>query len=159
MAAAVALLATLTYFLLPKYGPEHFQAQYPGLIENVGGLRSPEADSGLQDRALKAYEANDFKKCITLLAPSPSTSQQRILLGSAYLMQGQDSAAIPVLEPVLNDPKQLEYARWLLALAHLHMGQEDQARPYLDAIVSDPARLYKKSEAGSILNKLNRFWR
>lgn len=159
IAAALVLLATLTYFSLPKYGPSHFLEQHPGQIENLGPLRSDSAVLDKEERAFQAYEAGDYETCITLLAHHPDNNAQRVLLGSAYLLQQAPDKALSVLPPVLNDPEQLEYARWLLALAHLHADQEDQARKYLEQITADPTRRYKKSEAQSILDKLNRFWR
>lgn len=159
IAASLLLLATVTYFFLPKYSATYFQESYPGLIENPGGLRGDSSDEEGLTKALKAYESQDYPTCISLIDTNPVTSSERVLLGSALLLNNQAGEAISNLEPVLTDSTYLEYARWLLALAHLHEGEEAVARTYLDQIVSDTTRLYKRSEAESVLAKLDSFWR
>lgn len=159
IAASLLLLATVTYFLLPKYSATYFQESYPGLIENPGGLRGDSIGEEVLANALKAYESQDYSTCINLINSRPVNSSERVLLGSALLLNDQAPEAISNLEPVLSDSSYLEYARWLLALAHLHEGEEAVARTYLEQIVSDTTRLYKRSEAESILAKLDSFWR
>lgn len=159
IAASLVLLVTCTYFLLPKYGPSYFQEAYPGLIDNPGALRGESQDRQVFLDALGAYSGGDYASCVEILLATANDSPERILLGSAQLLTHHPVDAINTLQPVLADPDFLEYARWLQALSYLHNGEEDQAIELLQTMVDDPVRLYKRSEAGSILGKLRSFWR
>lgn len=158
-AVVVILLLGIAYGLLPKYEAAFYRDTYPGIISNPGNLRANRFDPAAYELALDAYQRKAYPLCIQVLSGQPAAPANGVLLGSAYLLDQQPAASIPVLEPVLSDALHLEYARWLLALAHLHLGQEPQAERYLQAIVDDSARHYKRAEAQTILTQLGRFWR
>jgi tetratricopeptide (TPR) repeat protein len=95
------------------------------------------------DRAMRAYDEDDFSRSSALLARSlelePDHADARFYLGVSLLLLGRAGEAIPALDAAARGSAGAlhDEARWYLALAAVRAGDRDRARRVLDELIAD----------------------
>jgi len=95
------------------------------------------------DRAMRAYDEDDFSRSSALLARSlelePDHADARFYLGVSLLLLGRAGEGIPALEAAARGSAGAlhDEARWYLALAAVRAGDRDRARQVLSELIAD----------------------
>ncbi|NUO02351.1 MAG: hypothetical protein HUU01_17230 [Saprospiraceae bacterium] len=111
-------------------------------LENV--LITSDVRSSLSelDQGMAAYDQHDYEQAVSLLGRYYQRTEDvnaGLFLGVAHLMQGDELAAITVLEACARGAEYpaLEAIHWYLALAFLKNEQPERARTLLEGIPND----------------------
>ncbi|MFT4664252.1 MAG: tetratricopeptide (TPR) repeat protein [Polaribacter sp.] len=121
--------------------------------------RNANAPSEIWAEAMTAYNNQDFKRTIDLLATTvdqpdfPFTERGKLYLGISYLMSDQGQNAIEQFAKIDKESSYVFNAEWYRALAFLKMDQIEDATSAFQKI-ADQTRHPKKKEALTILSKL-----
>lgn len=151
IAAAIALIACLSFFLLipgkPKY--EALFDKFYSIQENdISIMGSEDKAEALRD-GLKAYDRRDFKKAAQhledFLKKYPDSLHIRFFYALANMELGEYDEAVQSLIPISEDPHSLrERAQWYEALGNLRQNNIERTQEILEIITSDSDHSYYK---------------
>lgn len=159
VAAAVALLATLSVWQLPqRANPEQLFEAYFTPARNVYEPRVRGTDPAAQRAAaFQAYEWGNYKLAVdqfTALLKEKQEPGMLLLNGNANLMLGNVQAAEENFLALIRDFNELDDAgRWYLGLCYLKDGETNRAKEVLGELAKGEG-LYA-TKATELLEKVN----
>lgn len=164
--AASVLIATaigLTLFFSGNWGaenPEKLYARHFSVYPNyLAEIKRGEKDLTPLQEAMHLYEKKAFEKAIPELKKLEPADENRLLkirfyLANAYMAEGSEDKAIPLLETIIAYPAHSYYkeALWYQGLAYLKKGNKTKAKATFRQLAELDGTLSNK--AVTILNDL-----
>lgn len=139
VAASIAVLAVLSVWIL-TFRENKFEKLYATYYKPDPGLMSAMGlgDNYLFNKAMLDYKTGNYKKAISewkkLSAKQATNDTLNYFLGAAQQADGNNAAALGLLQSIASDPANLFYkeACWYTGLALLKQGAVSEAIPYIE---------------------------
>ncbi|NNE76307.1 MAG: hypothetical protein HKN31_04460 [Pricia sp.] len=159
VAASIALIAGLTYFLPlnTTTSPQELYAQNFEPYRNVvHPITRGEADQDEKTKAFMAYQNGKYEEALPMFTELYNDTEESYFLfykANALIQLNRAREAIPILQAHLQRKGELsDKTTWYLAMAYLQLGDKENAKIMLDDVIENGN--YKVESAQQILKDL-----